>query len=201
MRAMKRAVLWLPGLIMLVVLGGFAVFGQRATREHHNRSPTADGIVALTGGEERIQVAIGLLRQGAGRRLLISGANPKTSKEAIRGQTGEQRDLFNCCIDIGREAGDTVGNAEEARDWAEAKGFQTLIVVTSSYHMPRALTEFARVMPQATLLPHPVVSRSIREQRWWWSPATLSLFAREYAKFLASVSRLAASRLAERIGL
>ena len=35
--------------------------------------PKADGIVALTGGDERLDTAVALLERGVGKRLLVSG--------------------------------------------------------------------------------------------------------------------------------
>lgn len=192
---MKRGILLALTAASALLLVGFAAFVAYAVVERRPSLPEADGVVVLTGGEDRIAVAIGLLQQGMGRRLLISGVNPRTSAEAIGRQTGQRAELFRCCIDIGREASDTVGNAEEARDWARARGFRSLIVVTSSYHMPRALSEFARAMPGVTLRAHPVVSRSLKQHPWWGSVGTIRLLASEYLKFVASATRLALASL------
>jgi len=191
---MMRLVYVVLSLVVAGLVGGFIAFAVSATTAFEAEEPKADAIVVLTGGEERISVALGLLRQGGGRRLLISGVNPRTSAAAIRGQAGERRQLFECCVDIGREANDTTGNAEEARDWAVAHGYRTLIVVTSSYHMPRTLAEFARAMPDLDLIPHPVVSRHMRDRSWWQHPAALRLLASEYVKFIASATRLGWAR-------
>ena len=64
--------------------------------------------------------------------------------------------MFECCVDIGYEAQDTPGNADETMHWAADQGFSKLIIVTSSYHMPRSLTELGRVMPDVRLVPYPV---------------------------------------------
>ena len=80
--------------------------------------------------------------------------------------------MFKCCVDIGYAAHDTTGNAEETKAWASANGFSRLIIVTSSYHMPRSLVELGRAMPATTLVPYPVVSRNFRTERWWLHAAT-----------------------------
>lgn len=194
---MKRLVLALLSLVVVGLAGGFVVFAMSAAAPAEAPTQKADAIVVVTGGEDRISAALGLLRQGSGRRLLISGVNPRTSAADIRDQTGERRQLFDCCVDIGREASDTVGNAEETRDWAEAHGYRSLIVVTSSYHVPRTLAEFARAMPRMELIAHPVVSRHMRDPAWWQNPASLRLLASEYAKFLAAITRLGLARAQE----
>ena len=141
-----------------------------------------------------------MLRQGVGRRLLISGVNPRTSKGAIREQTGEDRRLFECCVDIGREAHDTIGNAEETRDWAAQRRYLRLIVVTSSYHMPRTLAEFSRAMPRVRFIAHPVFSRNVRDHAWWQSPGTLRFLLGEYVKFIAAAARLGWTRAQALLG-
>lgn len=191
---MVRIVIFGLGIAIAGLVAGFIAFAVGATSVQPSGVQKADAIVVVTGGEDRIAVALGLLRQGGGRRLLISGVNPRTSKSAIRDHTGEDRRLFECCVDIGREASDTVGNAEEARDWAMPRHYRTLIVVTSAYHMPRTLAEFARTMPDVELIAHPVVSRNVRDHAWWQSPATLRLLAGEYVKFVAASVRLGLTR-------
>jgi uncharacterized SAM-binding protein YcdF (DUF218 family) len=175
-------------------VAGFIAFALSATTVQPPSTERADAIVVVTGGEDRISVALGLLRQGDGRRLLISGVNPRTSKNAIRDLTGEDRRLFECCVDIGREANDTVGNADEARDWAGQRRYHSLIVVTSGYHMLRTLAEFSRAMPSVRLVAHPVLSRSVRDQAWWQSPGTLRFLFNEYVKFIAAAARLGWTR-------
>jgi uncharacterized SAM-binding protein YcdF (DUF218 family) len=113
----------------------------------------ADGIVVLTGDGARIEKALELLRNGMGKRLLITGVHEKTSRKTIRRITGSGADLFECCVDIDRAALDTVGNAKEAGFWAQNHGFKKIIIVTSDYHMPRSLIEFSRRLPDAEIIP------------------------------------------------
>ena len=187
-------------IVVAGLIAGFIAFALSATTIQPPSTENADAIVVVTGGEDRINVALGLLRQGAGQRLLISGVNPRTSKGAIREHTGEDRRLFECCVDIGREAHDTIGNAEEARDWAAQRRYRSLIVVTSGYHMPRTLTEFARAMPNVRLVAHPVLSRNVRDHVWWQSPGTLRFLLGEYVKYIAAAARLGWTRALTLVG-
>jgi uncharacterized SAM-binding protein YcdF (DUF218 family) len=191
---MMRLLYALLCLAIAGLIGGFVAFAVSATTDPELAAPKADAIVVVTGGEDRISAALGLLREGSGRRLLISGVNPRTSAAAIRDQAGEGRQLFECCVDLGREASDTIGNAEETRDWAATHGYRSLIVVTSSYHMPRTLTEFARAMPHTDFVAHPVVSRHMRDTPWWQHPRSLRLLASEYVKLIAAMTRLGWAR-------
>jgi uncharacterized SAM-binding protein YcdF (DUF218 family) len=143
-----------------------------------------DGIVALTGGSQRIGDAIDLLAQGYATRLLISGVNEKTSREEIARLNPGQRRLFDCCVDLDYRARNTIGNAIETRRWAEQNGFRSLIIVTSNYHMPRTLVELDHALPKVRKVPYAVVAPWVDPDLWWRSPSTLKVLASEYVKLL-----------------
>src|SRR5262249_43113915 len=85
--------------------------------------PAADGSVALTGGRlERLTTGMDLLASGHGRRLLISGVNPQVKDEELFKLLHASDQLFKCCVDIGRRAEDTLGNAAETAAWANRNG-------------------------------------------------------------------------------
>ena len=197
---MKKAVKLLVGLAAAIAFAGAAglvIFA--ASIAHYTPLRTveapADGVVVLTGGEQRIREAVKLFSQGKARRLLISGVNRATSRDDLKRISGIDPVLFECCIDIGYEALDTIGNADETHAWARTWGFKRLIVVTSNYHMPRSLTEFSRAMPDVDLVPFPVLSRNYRAETWWLYPGTVRIVASEYLKFLPSVARLVTARV------
>ena len=198
--AVLRAVKLLAGLaggIAFAAGAGLVIFA--ATIAHYTPvrlgTSDADAIVVLTGGGHRVSEAVQLFSSGKARRLLISGANKSTTREDLKRQAGINPMLFECCIDVGYEALDTIGNADEARAWAKTWGFRRLVVVTSNYHMPRSLAEFARAMPDTELIAYPVVSRTYRAQTWWLYPGTVRIVLSEYLKFLPSAARLVTSRL------
>jgi uncharacterized SAM-binding protein YcdF (DUF218 family) len=196
---MRLFATWLTRLLMAGLVAfalGFVLFAE-GVEEMAGRDPgRADAIVALTGGEDRIDVAVKLLAEGHGTRLLITGVNPQTSKDALRAQVPASAELYNCCIDIGRQAQDTVGNASETQAWVAAHGFRSLIIVTSSYHMPRSIAELERALPGVALVPHAVVSEKLHFDRWWKHAATARLLLREYLKFLPAAARLLWTRVA-----
>jgi uncharacterized SAM-binding protein YcdF (DUF218 family) len=183
------------GALMLAFLAGFFVFTSGVARTTPALVDHADGIVVLTGGSHRLPEAARLLADGFGSRLLISGANRMTSREDLLRKSGISRELFDCCVDIGYEAQDTGGNAEETMDWAANQRFTKLIIVTSSYHMPRSLTELGRAMPDVTLIPYPVVAQGFRKERWWHDLGTARILFSEYVKFLPSAARHGVARL------
>jgi uncharacterized SAM-binding protein YcdF (DUF218 family) len=190
-----RALLASLTVAVLALLAGFGLFMTRVCHYAAPAGQQADGIVVLTGGSERLTAGMTLLSSGSARRLLISGVHPRTGEADIRRVTGFDRNLFACCVDIGHDAVDTMGNAAEARAWAQAHGFKTLIVVTSTYHMPRSLAEFSRALPAATLIAYPVQSRQVRIADWWRDGTVVRMLMVEYVKFLDAAARLGASRL------
>jgi uncharacterized SAM-binding protein YcdF (DUF218 family) len=128
---------------VVVVLGlGFLWFIWRVPADEVALDRNADGIVALTGGASRIADAIELLASGRGKRLLISGAYRATNSKEISRLNPEFDRWVRCCVDFDRSL-NTLGNAIETKRWAERRGFRSLIVVTSNYHMPRALAEIS----------------------------------------------------------
>ena len=155
--------------------------------------PKADGIVALTGGDERLDTAVALLERGVGQRLLVSGVAAQTSKETV-GKMSEGGPRFACCADIGYAAEDTHGNAQEAADWTREHNFASLVIVTGRYHMPRTMKEFSALLPDVTLIAYPVEQSRIPLAGWYLHPKTAQLLHREYVKYLAS---LVTTRLAK----
>jgi uncharacterized SAM-binding protein YcdF (DUF218 family) len=150
----------------------------------------ADGIVVLTGGSSRIADAMELLAAGYGRRLLISGAYPTTNSSELTRLNPDYSRWVGCCVDFDRSV-NTLGNAVETRSWVLSRGFRSLIVVTSSYHMPRAMAEIAYQLPDVTLFAFPVISERIKSEPWWSSGATSKLLLSEYLKYLVMRVRIA----------
>ena len=176
----------------LVGVAGFVAFCERLPRGQPQLSEPADGIVVLTGGEERLRDALSLLSAGRARRLLVTGVNPTTTRSALAAQATRFRDLFRCCVDLGYEATNTFGNAAETQAWAERRDFhRALIVVTSAYHMPRALAEMRAAMPGMALIPYPVDAPALRGGSWPAQARALRLLGREYVKYLLAVARAA----------
>src|SRR6202022_1577872 len=173
----------------LALSAGFAWFIWRVPAHEVRLSHDADGIVALTGGASRIADAIELLASGRGQRLLISGANRATNSHEISRLNPEFERWVRCCVDFDRSV-NTLGNAIEIKRWAEQRGFHSLIVVTSYYHMPRALAEIAHQMPEMTLLPFPVIPERQRAEPWWANSTRARLLLFEYVTLISPRVRM-----------
>lgn len=181
--------------VLLVVSGflfaGFFHYTDRISTLEPPSPLVADGIVVLTGGTDRITGAVDLLTTGKARRLLISGVHPGTTASQIRRLVAVDPSLMSCCVDLDRRATNTVGNALETAKWARRNGFLSLIVVTSAYHMPRAMLELGHTMPEIRLIPYPVTAVDLSMERWSGDRRVLFLLVDEYLKYAATRVRLA----------
>jgi len=180
-------------VVALIWAAGLVAFASRVQQSTPPPQPDpAEGIVALTGDSTaRIEAAVGLLQQGLGKRVLISGVNRGVTREDMRSVSGAVRRVYDCCVDLGFTALDTVGNARETADWARSMRFHSLIIVTSDYHMPRAMLELRAVMrePQFQLQAYAVPTPMLKAHRWWRSPRSARLMVVEYCKYLAILGR------------
>jgi uncharacterized SAM-binding protein YcdF (DUF218 family) len=183
-----RLVLFVAVVAGVLIAGSFLWFIWLIPNEEIVLDAKADGIVVLTGGSSRIADAVELLASKRGRRLLISGVNPATRQQEIARLMPEYKKIFDCCVDLDRSALNTVGNAVEARRWAKDQGFKSLIVVTSNYHIPRAMAELSHQLPEASLIAFPVVTHRLSDM--WSNDATARLLFFEYLKYMVAQVRM-----------
>ncbi len=175
----------LGGLVWLIGFGWFLslVAGERPIMP----MPHAGGIVVLTGGSDRVKAGLELLMAGAAPRLLISGAGAGTYLGDFTPRDGIDATSKAAAISLGHQATTTRGNAREAAAWAVRHGVASLIVVTADYHMPRALIELRRRMPQVVLLAEPVRPPAMADLDRWRS---LRILAAEFDKYVLVRLRL-----------
>ncbi len=195
-RRIRSAGLRLAALSVVLLLAGFVYFVLLLPNEEVALDRGADGIVALTGGTSRVSDALELLSSGRGKRLLITGVFPGTTTADIAHEVVNYDRLLACCVDLDYSALNTLGNAVQTRRWTIEHGFRSLIVVTSAYHMPRALAEISNQLPDVALIPFPVVSDRLRVEPWWSRSDTTKLVLSEYLKYLVAKLRMRFDSLA-----
>ncbi|WP_208435389.1 YdcF family protein [Bartonella phoceensis] len=143
--------------VVLFFCIGFVIFSEKTERlQPPNTLSKADAIIVLTGGENRIEKGLSLLQKGLGARLLITGVNTTTNLKNLMYSTHITPQLFTCCVDIGYQATNTKGNAEESAAWIKKHHYKTLYIVTHDYHMWRSLRELKYLMPDITFIAYPV---------------------------------------------
>jgi uncharacterized SAM-binding protein YcdF (DUF218 family) len=177
----SAALVLLPLVSVAAWMVGFAWFLTAAVRDP-KPPPHADGIVVLTGGAGRVETALHLLAAGQARLLLVTGAGGGAGEFAALAHRAGVDPALGARTTLGRAATDTHGNALETAAWAREHDIRSLIVVTSGYHMPRALAELSRSLPEVSLHPYPVVPPLLRGAP---DAASLRLLAAEYTKYLA----------------
>src|SRR3982075_2738916 len=190
-RGWLRATIVAGLAIVFVAAGiGFVGFLSQLRGSEVKPARNADGIVVLTGGSSRVSDAMELLAGGYGKRLLISGVHPTNAARDISRSLPDNHSLLRCCVDLDRSAVNTRSNAAETRRWVKDRGFKSLIVVTSNYHMPRAIVELSHAMPHIQLIPFAVVGDKWRDEPWWTRGATVRLLLSEYVKYVAAEVRV-----------
>jgi uncharacterized SAM-binding protein YcdF (DUF218 family) len=187
---LRASVVAMLAIVFVTAAIGFVGFLSQLHGIEIRPARRADGIVVLTGGSSRVSDAMELLADGYGKRLLISGVHPTNDASGISRSLSDNQSLLGCCVDLDRSAVNTRSNATETRRWARERGFKSLVVVTSNYHMPRAIVEMSHAMPDIALIPFAVVGDKWRDEPWWTSGATLRLLLSEYVKYVAAEVRV-----------
>ena len=173
--------------ILLTWLAGFTIFAHRINHYTIDTNTQTEAIIALTGGRYRIAEAVKLLNQGKAQKLFISGVSPNNSLEDI---ITKQNLHLNSTqkVSIGRQAQDTIGNAQATVTWLKKNNINSIRLVTSNYHVDRSLAEFREQAPNLKIIPHPVYSDKVAK-KWWTSWHSFSLLFKEYNKFLYAYIR------------
>jgi uncharacterized SAM-binding protein YcdF (DUF218 family) len=164
----------LGSLLLLVYALGFVLFAFTLGKPAGANAAVTDAAVVLTGAPGRIEHAIDVLKAHKVERLLVDGVDPSVTKADLARRIQGSSQWFTCCIDLGSESVDTRSNAEEASRWLAKRNYRSLRLITSDWHMRRALYEFHRALPRK----YEIVADAVRTE-----PSFLTLFS-EYNKFL-----------------
>jgi uncharacterized SAM-binding protein YcdF (DUF218 family) len=188
---------WSPLFLFVLWLAGLIVFAADIPRQLEDSTTHTDAIIVLTGGSERVETGLSLLRQGLGDKLFVSGVYRGIDVAELLHLARQKPDQVECCIVLGHAADNTIGNAAETADWMKQEGYHSLRLVTGNYHMRRSLSEFRYAMPGVTIIAHPVFPDAVKRDQWWLWPGTAHLIIGEYSKFLLGQLRHAAESQGE----
>jgi uncharacterized SAM-binding protein YcdF (DUF218 family) len=161
-------------------------FGFTMPEEPDEAETKTDAIVVLTGGEGRIKQAYALLQKGLSTRMLITGAGETTKEALLKKHLGEVPPDVAARIQLGYRAEDTKGNAKETAAWFNSQNLKSMRLVTSNYHMRRALLQFGRAMPEARILISPVVPKGYGANEWWTHPESIIKVSEELGATIAA---------------
>ena len=168
---------------------GFCVFGIYAYMLKYSVIPSADAIVVLTGGADRLPTALSLLEKKKAPKMLISGVNSKVSMGALFGRIDKE---FLDQIELGYKADNTFENALETKEWTEKNKIKSILLVTSFYHMPRSLFELRSAMSDIQIYPVPVFIQT--QEHWTYTRSAWLVFV-EYNKFIVRFVQLLIRRV------
>jgi uncharacterized SAM-binding protein YcdF (DUF218 family) len=162
---------FVASLLLLWALG-FALFA--VTLPGPAVDGVTDAIVVLTGGPGRVRRGLSLLQRGQAKRMLVSGTDRRVQPHELAAEYGVPEKLIDCCVDLGHESVDTRSNAEETAAWARKRGFRSIRLITTDWHMPRARYELGRMVdPGVVIVTDGIVSE----------PGLFALL-KEYNKYL-----------------
>lgn len=132
------------GLLLIAWIAGFAIFMLTLARPLEGS--TTDAIVVPTGGAGRIDRGIAMLQAHQAKRMLVTGVGPGVRPLDLAREYRTSPALFACCIDLGMQAVDTRSNAEETAAWVRRRGYRTIRLVTSDWHVARARMELGAAL-------------------------------------------------------
>ena len=183
----RKYPLMIATVVVATLVASFQHFVLTLPQATMDRLQFTDGIVVMTGGQQRLNDGVRLLTEGFADKMLISGVGKGVNRAILVQELGLSETQINalfCCVELDHAAQDTYGNARSARKWSHSHDMQSLRLVTANYHMPRTLLIFSRELPHIDLYQWPVSPDDLDLVNWWRDPASLRLLAREFAKYL-----------------
>jgi uncharacterized SAM-binding protein YcdF (DUF218 family) len=184
LRTIVRIIVVALVFVLLAAGWDFSRFVARADNAVTPDPPIeAQAVAALTGASNARIVAAIQLADSLQLPLLISGVHIDTRPVDIAEIAGVDVGEVQCCVTLGRAAATTEGNGAEIAEWARRHSVQRIIIVTSEYHMDRALLELRRAMPEGHFIPHAVTTTKVRPSDWYSDPPTARRLIEEWMKF------------------
>ena len=157
----------------------------------------SQNIVILTGGANRIKDGLKIIEdfknlKNINYKILVSGTGMGFTKSSLKKKLGPNfnSQLIQCCIDLDSVSKNTLTNASETFKWTSKNDIKEFILITSNYHMPRAILEFKNVMPNLKIYTYAITPKKHNIENWLSSYQTFSLVFTEYCKFVIAGIRI-----------
>ncbi len=175
---MKKILWFIAFIIFCLWIVNFYDFVSYVYNKTNQTAKKSDIIVALTGGANRVDEAFTLLRKDMADTLFISGVYKGTTLKAISSDVIPDKTII-----LGKAAKNTLENAQEIANYVARNNLKSIILVTSSYHMKRAILDVKTFMPDVVISPYNVYSKAIYPDKWWGWPMTAWLLLYEHTKY------------------
>ncbi|MDO8426109.1 MAG: YdcF family protein [Deltaproteobacteria bacterium] len=177
---MKGGLIAACAVLLAVIVYLFLDF--TAGLKYKNAEPAgADAIVVLTGGVGRVEEGLSLLRKGKAGLLVLSGVHEDADHDSIFLNSLNKAEKLNILLE--KRSGSTYENAVEVKRFMEERGFKSMVLITSVYHMKRAEYIFRKIMPpEIRIEPYRVSTPNFDEERWWHG-RSLVLLIIEFLKY------------------
>lgn len=165
--------------VLLAWVLGFAWFALLLPQP--SDAVETDAVVVLTGGPNRIDRGIAILKAGDAKKMLISGVDRDVRPSELAAQYPGSDRLFDCCIDLGFQSVDTRSNALETARWVARNKVKSIRLVTHDWHMRRARFELDHALPDGIAVTSDAVSTKpslgalLKEYNKYWLRAFASL--------------------------
>ncbi|MBI5643820.1 MAG: YdcF family protein [Deltaproteobacteria bacterium] len=142
----------------------------------------ADAIVVLTGGIGRTEEGLNLLKKGGGSMLILSGVHEDADLDSIFFNK-KINDSDKLRIVLDKKSSSTLENALEVRKLIEEMGLGSIVLITSAYHMKRALYIFSRILPGNVRIEAYSIATPNFDETKWWDSNSLGLLIVEFLKY------------------
>ena len=152
---------------------------------------SAEAIVALTGGRDRIETDVGLLKKNPSKMLFITGIDLRLKKipKAIKIPAGLPK-ISQDKIEFGYRAKNTFENASETKVWLNLRQIKSITLATAAYHTPRSVLEFKEVTPNIQIKCYSVFPTGFKINKWWLNPRSAIFLLKEYVKYSIAFIRI-----------
>ncbi len=167
--------------LLILWIGGYVLFiANTLNISALDTNNKTQAIIVLTGGNNRIQTGLKLWQDNISDNLFITGVHPSVKKSDIISMWNGNEPLPKCCLTLGHKATTTRENAVETKAWIEKQNINDIKLVTSNYHITRALLEFKHIMPEVNITTNSVTEKTSPLKNYnFWKISFL-----EYHKFM-----------------